>query len=261
MKNMHFLNEQIALWYLRKYGEVLYCNMYKLQDGRLIKKCNEDKIKSRFINFSEDRLLDFKDLDIEGVSFVKALAYIGLSDIFATITWYVPGKSIDQKFLGSYQIDNLIEAIRKFEITIKNLSDIGISATMDVYTGNIVYDGETLTLIDTTEYCYREKKVAAIYEDNMSQIMNEIFFNIFTITGYNEIHYLKKYFEMRNSRYAEFNKKDFLLNPTESLIEMRKLIEEDFGVRLNTFNESHLLLSKAVEKEKSKRRILETVHR
>ena len=69
---------------------------------------------------------------------------------------------------------------------------------------------------------------------------------------------VKKYFEMKNSKYAEFNWKEFLLNPSENLIEMRRLIEEDFGIRLNTFNESHMLMLDVVEKEKCKSRILQT---
>ena len=63
---------------------------------------------------------------------------------------------------------------------------------------------------------------------------------------------------MRNSKYAEFDRKEFLLNPSENLIEMRRLIEEDFGIRLNTFNESHMLMLDVVEKEKCKSRILQT---
>ena len=120
----------------------------------------------------------------------------------------------------------------------------------------IIENGFNTARGDTAEYYYREKDILSLQEDNMSQIMNEIFYNIFTITGYRDIYYLKRYFETISSKYADFNKSEFLLNPSEHLIEMRKLIEEDFGIRLNTFNDSHILMIKKVECEKIKRKIL-----
>lgn len=256
MDNMYFLNRMTALEYFKKHGTKVYGNMYKLPDGRLIKKYDENKSHSSFL--SKDRLLDFKDVNIEGVSFIKALVYTGLFDVYATITRDVPGMSLKEMPLGYYQIDYLIAAIKKFENTIRELSSEGISATMDVYIGNIIYDGKTLTLIDTAEYYYKSKSTMVIYEDNMLALMNDIFFNIFSITGYTEIYYLKEYFKMRGSKYIKFDEKEFLLNPSETLTEIRNLFEEDFGLKINTFNESHILVAKAVEKEKTRRRVCNT---
>jgi len=258
MDNIYFLNGIFATKYFEMCAEKVYGNMYRLKDGRLIKRYDEEKIRGRSVDFSRDRLLDFRNMEIEGISFIRALVYTGLFDIYATVTRDVPGISLDKMSLGNYQIDKLIQAIRKFETTIRNLSDNGISATMDVYIGNMVYDGDRITLIDTAEYYYKEGSIEKVYEDNMLSLMYDIFFNIFTVTGYNEIYYLKEYFKMRSSKYAKFESKEFLLNPVESLIEMRRLIEEDFGMKLDTFNDCHVLLAGAVEKEKCRRRILQS---
>lgn len=238
MENIHFSNIRSASKYLCKYGEEIYNDIYKMSDGNLIKKYDKKKSLDRDDDFCEKNLLNFKDIEIFGVSFTRALVYCGISKIFATITEYVPGESIDNRPLSSYQIDELINAISRFMITIKKLSDLGI-CIIDAYRGNIVYDGKNLTLIDTTEYRYKKENISSLYRDNMISVMKEIFFSIFCDAMVFEHFNFTSYFD-------NFNSDKYLMHPCQTLVNIRNFMEEYFGVKLNTFDDCRLLLQKKI---------------
>lgn len=245
MENIYFKNSSDALRYIRKNSIEIYDGVYKKNDGTLIKKYDKQKSLDRFDDFCEDNLLLFKDVYIDGVSFTRALLYSSLKKIYATITEYIPGISIDIKSLGNYSIDELLVAIRKLENTIKQISDLGICAT-DIYRGNIVYDGNTFSLIDTIEYHYGNSDKDEIYVDNMLAIMNEVFTSVFYKDGLDSVTNIHKYFSLRSSELEYFNSVDNLMNPNYTLIKIRKFIEEDFGIKINTFNECYSYIYEVV---------------
>lgn len=255
MQNIYFSNLSNALKYIRKNSEEIYDGVYKMNNGTLIKKYIKEKSIERFDDFSEENILAFKDIYIEGIAFTRALVYSNLHNIYATITEYVPGESIESKLLGDYPIGDLLLAIKKLEITIKKISELGICAT-DIYRGNIVYDGKNITLIDTIEYHYSKDNISIIFEDNMLGIMNEIFTSIFYKDGLDSVKRVHKYFSLHGSNFECFNSRENLMNPCETLIKIKKFIEEDFGIKLNTFNECHSFIEEVILKEKNKSKIL-----
>lgn len=236
MDNIHFSNAKSASKYLGKYGEEICDGIFKISDGRLIKKYDKGKSLDRDDDFCEDNLLSFKDIDIFGVAFTRALVYCGASKIYATITEYVPGESIYNRPLGSYQIDGLLNAISKLMITIKELSDLGI-CIVDAYRGNIIYDGKNLKLIDTTEYRYEKESISSLYRDNMIRVMKEIFLSIF----YNDTVF--EYFDF-TGYFDNFTSDEYLMHPCQTLVNIRNFMEEYFEVKLNTFDDCYLLMEK-----------------
>ena len=227
MDNIYFSNAKSASKYLDRYGEEIYDSVYKMSDGKLIKKYNKGKSLDRDDGFCEENLLSFKDINVLGVAFTRALVYSGKSKIYATVTQYVSGESIDVRALGSYQIDGLLNAISKLVITIRKLSDLGIRIT-DAYRGNIVYDGREFTLIDTTEYRYERGNTSSLYRYNMIHVMKEIFYSIFD----DEMFY----------KYCDsLNIDDYLMHPYQTLINIKNYIEKCFGVKINTFDDRHSL--------------------
>lgn len=255
MENICFSNSSSVLKYLRRNSEEIYDGVYKMNNGTLIKKYSKQKSLERSDEFCEDNLLDFKDIYIDGVVFTRALLYSSLKNIYATITEYVPGISIDKKNLGSYSIDDLLIAIRMLEITISELSDLGIYAT-DIYRGNMIYDGKKITLIDTIEYHYGNDSRTLIYEYNMLGIMNEIFTSIFYKDDLDSVKNIHKYFNLRRSELEYFNGIEYLMKPCETLIKIRKFIEDDFDIKLNTFNECHTLIENTIMKEENRSKTL-----
>lgn len=255
MDDIYFNNSSNTLRYIRKNGVEIYDGVYKMNDGKLVKRYYKQKSLDRSDDFCEEKLLDFKDIYIDNIVFTRALIYSSTQNIYATITEYVPGISIDIKSLGDYPIDELLIAIRRLEKTIKEISNLGIRA-VDVYRGNIIYDGSKLTLIDTIEYCYSNDTKEKICMDNMLCIMNEIFTSIFYKNNLDSVMKVHKYFSLRCSELEHFNSINNLMTPIETLIKIRKFIEEDFNIKINTFNEGYQLIEDVIIKEDNKHRIL-----
>jgi len=256
MKYIYFASSGDALKYIEKNGIKIYDGVYKMNDGTLVKMYNKEKSLKRFDSFCEDNLLLFKDVDMDGVAFTRALIYSDITNIYATVTEYIPGLSIDIKGLGDYPIDELLIAVRKLENTIRQISNLGICIT-DIYKGNIVYDGKKISLIDTIEYHYCDGDKENLYIDNMLGVMNEIFTSIFYKDGFDSVRNIHKYFSLRDSQLEYFNSVDNLLNPTDTLIKIRKFIENDFGIKINTFKDCHVYINDVVmnNNKKIKRRL------
>lgn len=254
MENMYFSNSTNALRYLRRNGEQIFDGVYRMNDGRLIKRYSRQKSLDRDDEFCEEHLLDFKDLEIEGVAFTKALVYSTLTKIYATITKYADGEAINNKLLGTYNIDDLLLAIKKLETTVRSISDLGICA-VDIYQGNIVYDGRNFTLIDTVEYKYGDGNISSIYEKNMLSIMNEVFASIFYDGGFGCVYRIHKFFSLCDSPYEALNCKEYLMNPYETLVNIRKLMEEEFGLNIKTFSQSYNLMDNVINRKTKIRHI------
>lgn len=254
MKNMWFLNDAIVENYLKRNGEFVFKDIYKIDD-MVIKKINIDKSKSVFDDFSLDKLLQFKDIDIECFSFIKFLVYTGFGKVYGTGSKYINGINIHSRSLGEYNIDNVLNGIKKLELSIRKLSDMGICVN-DINFGNVIFNGKNIKIIDTAEYYFDDKDSSDIYTDNMMFTMNTIFANIFYLFGNNRFMTIKniyEYFNIRNSEYEHFCEQEYLLNPVDTLSGIRKLMEEDFGVKLNSFSECHEHIGNAIRDDFYKR--------
>jgi len=249
MRNMYFLTESIAERYLEENGFMYKSGVYRLGDDKVIKKLDLDKSQSiYFSKYSESQLLQFSDIDIDGFSFAKALVYTKLNKVYGTISKYIDGNSLEEKPLSFYKIDDVIEAVKELEISIRKISDLSITVN-DIHSGNMIFDGKKITMIDTTEY-YRVSKSDSLFYDNMEAIMDTIFRDLFFLSyGSNRfatVYRIHKYFSIRKSSLENFRKFEYLMNPTETLLEIRKFMEEDFGVRLDTFGDSHKYIDNVI---------------
>lgn len=248
MKNMYFLTDTIADEYFEKNGFMYKTGVYRLDNDRVIKKLDIEKSRSiHNAKYSDFQLLQFKDINIDGFSFTKALIYTGLNKVYGMITEYVDGYSLEEKPLSCYRIDDVIEAVRKLETSVKKLSDMNICVN-DIHSGNIIFDGKKMTMIDTTEYYYVYNSSSLLYE-NMEAVMDTIFRDIFFISFYNQfrsVYKIHKYFSIRGSDLENFRKMEYLMNPVETLFKIRKFMEDDFGVKLNTFGESHFYINNVI---------------
>lgn len=250
MKNMYFLNDKIANNYLKNNGIKICHGIYRIDDT-IIKRFNPDKSRMIYDEFDEKKLLQFKDVDVEQFYFIKSLLFTGAFNIHSTIYKYASGIDIDQKSLASYNIDDIINAIGVLQNSIKKLSELGIYAN-DVNYGNVIFDGMTLSIIDTCEYYYSENDPSQVYEDNLMYIMNTIFSNLFYTfyqNRFSTVRMIHKYFSIRGSEFENFRQMDYLMDPVNTLIGMRKFMEEDLGVSLYSFGESFDLIDKAISND------------
>jgi len=242
MKNMYFLTDLLADEYFEKNGFMYKTGVYKLDNNKVIKKLDIDKSQSIYYSkYSDYQLLQFKDIDIDNFSFAKALIYTKLNKVYGTIYKYVDGNSLEQKPLSGYKIDDIIIAIKDLETAIRQISDLGITVN-DVHSGNIIFDGKKLTMIDTTEY-YRVYNSSSLFYDNMEAIMDTIFRYLFFYPyGNNKfatVYRIHKYFSIKKSKFENFRKFEYLMNPAQTILEIRKFMEEDFGIKLDTFGDCH----------------------
>ena len=243
MNNMYFLTKDMADKYIEQNGVQLRNKVYRLDD-KIIKIIDDEKSQSILYNrFSRDELLQFKDIEIDSFSFARALVYTGLFNKYAVINEYVNGYSLDRKHLCDYPIDVVITAVDKIFYDISKITDKYICVN-DIHFGNMIFDGNKITMIDTTEYCYVYGH-DDLYEYNIRMIMDMLFQNIFfnesisfmrLVCNVRNVH---RYFSLKNSEYANFRELEYLLSPVETLTEMKKFIEEDFEIKLNTFAECH----------------------
>lgn len=248
MRNMYFLTDTIADEYFEKHGFMYKNGVYKLGNERVVKKLDIEKSQCIYdTKYSESQLLQFKDINIDNFSFTKALVYTGLKKIYGMITEHVDGCSLEEKSLSRYEIDDVITAVSKLETSVKKLSGMNICVN-DVHSGNIIFDGKRMTMIDTTEYYYSYDSSYLLYE-NMEAVMDTIFRDIF-FSFYNNqfmsVYKIHKYFSIRGSDLENFRSSKYLVNPTETLLSIRKFMEEDFGVRLDTFGESHWYIDNVI---------------
>lgn len=252
MKNMYFLTKSLADDYFNDNAIKIsnrLCGVYRLENN-VIKKINRKKSEQIYWAFSEKNLLQFKNIDVEGFSFAKALVYSGLFDVYATITKYIEGCDTSDKPLSYYRIDNVITAVKNIEKAIKKLSDYGIYAN-DVNYSNMIFDGKNITIIDTAEYYFGEDDASYIYRKNIQKVMNMIFRNIFYKSiayknGFASVNTIYKYFWLRGSEFEHFLEIEYLMNPVETLMGIKKFMEEDFGVKLNAFVDCYKYIDKKV---------------
>lgn len=237
MDNMRFINLTSAEKYIRENGEKIDFGVFKLKDGRLIKKYNKEKCLDRYDEFDEKNILQFKDIHIDGVSFAEALVYYGIihGKIYATITSYISGISGKNNPFQNYQITSFMEAVKHLKVTIEKLSNLSICIN-DAYVGNIIYGDNRLTLIDTLEYYYSDESTDKIYEKNMMSVMKEIYRSLFSNSSL-ESYAISTYLHLRNNIFKNYNEKEFLMNPVEVITGIRTFLEEDFEMKLNCFRD------------------------
>ena len=258
MKNMYFISGSIADKYFEENCRKIYDDVYCFNNDIVIKKYDKRKSMGVYPEHSDLNLLQFKDIDIEGFSFNKALVYTGLFNIYGIITKFIEGNTIKDVYLSSYSIDDVIRAVSEIDNSIKKISDLNIRVN-DIHDGNIIFDGNKITMIDTSEYYY-SKQETQIYEENMLRIMDVLFKNIFYSVGKDRfikhVYNVHKYFSIRGSKFYNFRDFEYLMNPVETLVEIRNFMEEDFGVKLNTFSECHNYVDEIVNNEQTYKRVL-----
>jgi len=257
MKNMYFLTEDKADKYFTERGDILKNGVFKLDD-KVIKKIDVEKSQSVLygVKFSYDKLLQFKDINVQGFSFAKGIIYTGLHNVYGTISEYANGNNLEEKSLSCYKIEDVINAIDIIKDSIKKISELNIGVN-DIRNSNIIFDSKNMTLIDTTEYyfVYGDSK---LYESNivaiMETIFNDLFFSFYK-NGTCDLYNVYNLLDICKTNLDYFKRKEFLMNPVETLFMIKKYLEELLEMKLNTFGDCHEYIPDIIRgKTKTKRR-------
>jgi len=201
----------------------------------------------------DERVLEFRDLDIRDFYFAKAGIYIRMK-LRACITEYAPGMDLNEANLFCVNIDLLLQALIRLENSVRELSNEGIMVS-DTHEGNILFSDECFRFIDTLSYV-RTAGFKDTYDTNMGYIMSIIYDNIFK-------YYSSLMFQFLESRYPRIRISNnfnyltqmlkiecpfYLTNPSDSLRKFRSILEEIIDDEFETFGEAEVKLDSFIMK-------------
>lgn len=242
MENIYFSSEREANNLIKAIqGNKIGNGCYLISDGYVLKTYDDNYRQSH--RCSKEEFLKFKNLDIDGVSFIKWCVFLDNNYVFGTITKYIPGVCGHNNYFREIPIDILIRALERLKLTIKCLSDLGILIT-DPFDENIIFDGEKFTLTDTGEWIYSEEDHDQLFRQNMISVMYEIYNNIF---GFNRLGTVTvdEFLRIINSKYAKAGvENDFLLlDPSTLITGIKTELENHLGINLIRFSDADIHLN------------------
>lgn len=191
-----------------------------------------------------EQLLKFRDLLVENVYFIRGLVYVK-DKMVASITDYAVGRSCGLINLCRCNLDRLVVALATLKKTIYELSELGIYVD-DIFAPNILYDGNSFKLIDTSGYLYsteiggygHENKddILVIYGENMKAVIRELFRGI-TDMKYENDNFIYSFLLEVNSPYKDYLvDSDLLMHPDKTIIGIRDTVCEYVGREIDSFS-------------------------
>ena len=154
------------------------------------------------INYTEDIILKYKDLNIKSYNFAKAILYIE-DEIKGYLMPYAQGETLYVKNMSLVTRKKLISSCSKIVKDTKKLSNMGINAD-DIYFTNILYDDKTnsFSVVDTAEFYNSENDPDLILRRNAQLISSCIvraLFHAIKIRGIKKDSSLYKLYLERNN--------------------------------------------------------------
>ena len=226
----------------RKLGSGREGSCYK-KDNRCYKLYNHFTRDSIITVSDRMDLLKFRDIIIDNIYFIKCLLSLN-DDVIGAGTYYASGISCDGVKLYRRNLDKLIMALGILKRNVYELSSYGIYIDDD-YLENIVYDGNVFSLIDTRDYYFsggeKDKSngtddASDIYRKNMSLIMKHLFKSITNVNSSCDDFILEYLIEI-DSEYKDYLRdSDLMINPDETIIGIRNVIENSIGRRIDAFS-------------------------
>ena len=235
MNDLFFEDEIDFNQYVRS-SEIIGNGCYLVDDKYVVKRISDDYISKYSYRIDKDRLLKYKDIDIEHIFFPKWLIYID-GKICGYITEYVKGKNGENNSFKEIKIEKLLDAIDSFMKIIKEISNLGIRI-VDTYLKNIIFDGDNFNFIDMSECEIDSSDKELLYQDNVINTMYEIFIGLFedndSLDSDNSIRsFLDSCGFDRNDLYCDNN----LLNPCDTIKIIRLFLENKIGKEIDYFTQ------------------------
>ena len=172
--------------------------IYPYKKGYVLKHLRDEELELISGNIKEDymveKIIQFSNVENDSYYFTKSVIVIEKL-VEAVIMKRCPGFNLITIDPLSINIINLIEAIKKFNIDTKIVSNLSIQGYDMLY--NFMYDGKNFGAIDTIHYFYSDKDLNSIYRSNIVSFNTAVvyaltkrYFSVFI----NENNYLKNNF-------------------------------------------------------------------
>ena len=198
----------------------------------------KDYFKPRDIE-EKDKLLQFKDIDLDSFSFTKDVCNDD-EKIYGAITKYANGLTVENCRIYDDNAENLCNNLQKLSDDINKLTELNILIN-DNFLDNIVYDGNKFTMIDTQCYEYNQEEIDDLLAVNLG-IIEHIYFKLLGT-------FIDYHLRRTDSDYKDcFYDKYLLSNPKETLMGIKEELENYLGEDYNSFFEIRKDLSRKMSK-------------
>ena len=227
MENLYFKNRAEYSDYLSEHvverlGEPGREGICSLMDNGYV-------VKSLYSEYYPKFALQFKDFDFKSLIFAKCGAIIG-EYVVGLFMNYAPGKMLSEEKPVNQDLLVLGNQLQVVTNDIDRASEKGMLAR-DFHCGNIIYDGEAFRIIDTLPYLLLPKGI--FKKENYYEIMNKIYEFLL-----GELLKDKRVYD----ELSFWGKLDYLRNPKEYLLLLKKFIEELVEKEINTLGEAEQAL-------------------
>ncbi len=149
--------------------------VYEIKNGLILKDLKDESIKEYVseedMNYSEEQLLKFSDIDSKLYYFIKGVIYVD-NELEAGIMKKCNGHLLTMIDPFSINITSLIKAVDRFSKATMDISKKHIKSFDMKY--NIMYDGHNFGAIDTNEYDFSNLSEDQIYKSNIGYFNSEI---------------------------------------------------------------------------------------
>ena len=221
----------------KKLGVGMEGTCYK-KDDKTYKLYNHSYRDNYDNSKSQENLLKFRDIHVDNFYFIRSLIFIR-SSIVGSVSKYADGKTCSKIYLHRRNLDDLINALNLLKKNIMDLSRKHIYIN-EFWLENILYDGIKFSFIDTGAYYFQEDSgddVTTIYRKNITTIMKYLFKSITNFTSSLD-NFIFAYLNEINSEYKDYlEDADLMINPDETIIGIRNVIQEGIGREITTFSD------------------------
>ena len=227
MENLYLKSDDELQEYIKKHTKD--CIGFG-REGNCILTDNGYVLKKLYGEYNPQFALQFKN--IENDSFIFAKSGIFIDDyIRAIFMRYAKGLTLSDKIPKDKSFIQLGIQLQKLVDDIVKLSEMGIQVK-DFHMGNIVYDENKFTIIDTIGYLYLR---GSYKTENLREIMHRLFYYLLVdILRYREI----------PNNLVYYGKIDILESPNEYLIKLKKYIENLVEQDVTTVDDAIKVLNK-----------------
>lgn len=236
---MRFISNWAKDFYFRNkkfLGVGIEGNCLKIDNERVAKLYHKNVLKKYEGKTSREKLLEFKDIQIDNFYFIKELIWVRFQMI-GSIMPFVEGINLEDKVLGEISIDELCADLENLINSINCLSSEKIMVD-DILRKNTIYNNG-FHFIDTGCFFYSNQSFSNVFYYNVKEIIGMILYELF----YELFIHFDVIRNLLEEKYCNWcTDLDILCNPREFLFEIKKALEEKVEQEIYTFNDSSLIL-------------------
>ena len=195
------------------------------------------------------RLSRYRDIIIDNIYFIRGLMYCN-DMVVGSISKFSGGVNCSKLKLHMCILDRLINGLAILKKNIYELCKLGICIE-DNFLGNILYLDGTFRFIDTGSYYnYTDMPgvidydIDFVYRKNMRKVIHKLFLNITDYRGIDD-NFIYKFLLDNDSIYKDYMQDiDLMINPDDTILGIKKELEEYIGYEINSFSECRKILVK-----------------